>query len=145
MPRNGTVLVVDDEEIMREILEALLAREGYEVRLASSGEEALEIARKVPVDAAVVGAAVAVVTARSGAANAAAGGLTTIVPSGSFVMFGDCENTARLGGLFTGSNTTGGFCTIWYARSVMNTRSGGRGAASVAAPCACPPMANDAR
>ena len=39
MARNGSVLVVDDEEIMREILEALLTREGYQVRLASSGEE----------------------------------------------------------------------------------------------------------
>ena len=32
--RNGSILVVDDEEIMREILDALLAREGYHVRLA---------------------------------------------------------------------------------------------------------------
>jgi DNA-binding NtrC family response regulator len=54
MPRNPTVLVVDDEEIMREILEALLTREGYDVRLASDGAEGLEIARSVPVDAAVV-------------------------------------------------------------------------------------------
>ncbi|HOC19319.1 MAG TPA: sigma-54 dependent transcriptional regulator [Vicinamibacterales bacterium] len=52
--RTGTVLVVDDEEIMREILETLLTREGYEVRLASGGAEALEIARTVPVDAAIV-------------------------------------------------------------------------------------------
>jgi two-component system response regulator PilR (NtrC family) len=54
MPRNGTVLVVDDEEIMREILETLLVRDGYEVRLASGGEEALNIARAMPVDAAIV-------------------------------------------------------------------------------------------
>jgi two-component system response regulator PilR (NtrC family) len=53
-PRNGTVLVVDDEEIMREILDALLAREGYDVRLAPSGAAALEIAKAVPIDAAVV-------------------------------------------------------------------------------------------
>jgi two-component system response regulator PilR (NtrC family) len=52
--RKGTLLVVDDEEIMREILETLLTREGYDVKLASSGEEGLEIARAVPVDAAVV-------------------------------------------------------------------------------------------
>ena len=30
MRRNGSILVIDDEEIMREILEALLTREGYE-------------------------------------------------------------------------------------------------------------------
>jgi DNA-binding NtrC family response regulator len=52
--RNGTILVIDDEEIMREILETLLTREGYSVRLASSGEEGLELARAVPVDAAIV-------------------------------------------------------------------------------------------
>ncbi|MCX6537598.1 MAG: sigma-54 dependent transcriptional regulator [Acidobacteria bacterium] len=52
--RQGTILVIDDEEIMREILETLLRREGYEVRLASSGAEGLDLVRSVPVDAAVV-------------------------------------------------------------------------------------------
>jgi two-component system response regulator PilR (NtrC family) len=52
--RNGTILVIDDEEIMREILETLLTREGYDVRLASSGQEGLELARALPFDAAVV-------------------------------------------------------------------------------------------
>src|SRR5205807_2895472 len=52
--RNGTVLVVDDEEIMREILETLLTREGYDVRLASSGAEGLQMARSLPFDAAIV-------------------------------------------------------------------------------------------
>ncbi|HEX4347244.1 MAG TPA: sigma-54 dependent transcriptional regulator [Vicinamibacterales bacterium] len=52
--RQGTILVVDDEEIMREILETLLTREGYEVKLASSGEEGLEMARATPFDAAIV-------------------------------------------------------------------------------------------
>src|SRR3977135_2418334 len=52
--RNGTVLVIDDEEIMREILETLLTREGYDVRLAASGAEGLELARALPFDAAIV-------------------------------------------------------------------------------------------
>src|SRR5947208_623279 len=52
--RNGTILVVDDEEIMREILETLLTREGYDVRVASSGAEGLEMARALPFDAALV-------------------------------------------------------------------------------------------
>ncbi len=39
---------------MRDILETLLTREGYEVRLASSGEEGLELARALPFDAAIV-------------------------------------------------------------------------------------------
>jgi CheY-like chemotaxis protein len=51
--QNGHDLV-DDEEIMREILETLLTREGYTVRLASSGAEGLELARAMPFDAAIV-------------------------------------------------------------------------------------------
>ena len=54
MRRTGSVLIIDDEEIMREILEALLTREGYQVRLAASGEEGLELAKSVPFDAAIV-------------------------------------------------------------------------------------------
>jgi DNA-binding NtrC family response regulator len=53
-PGTGMILVVDDEEIMREILETLLTREGYTVRLASSGAEGLELARATPFDAAIV-------------------------------------------------------------------------------------------
>ena len=51
---STSILVVDDEEIMREILEALLTREGYQVRLATTAEEGLELARTVPFDAAIV-------------------------------------------------------------------------------------------
>ena len=53
-PRRGTILVIDDEEIMREILETLLTREGYDVRVASSGSEGLDLARALPFDAAIV-------------------------------------------------------------------------------------------
>ncbi|HEX8283964.1 MAG TPA: sigma-54 dependent transcriptional regulator [Pyrinomonadaceae bacterium] len=42
MARKGSVLVVDDEEIMRDVLETLLAAEGYRVDLAKTGEEGLE-------------------------------------------------------------------------------------------------------
>ena len=52
--RSASILVVDDEEIMREILDALLTREGHQVRLASSGEEGLELARAQTFDAAIV-------------------------------------------------------------------------------------------
>jgi DNA-binding NtrC family response regulator len=52
--RNGTILVVDDEEIMRDILGTLLTREGYDVRTAASGSEGLEMARALPFDAAIV-------------------------------------------------------------------------------------------
>ena len=54
MRRNGSVLVIDDEEIMREILETLLTREGYDVRLAVSGAEGVELAKAHAFDAAVV-------------------------------------------------------------------------------------------
>jgi DNA-binding NtrC family response regulator len=40
--RKGSVLVVDDEEIMREVLETLLTDAGYRVDLAKTGEEGLE-------------------------------------------------------------------------------------------------------
>ena len=54
MRRNGSILVIDDEEIMREILETLLAREGYTVRLATNGTEGMELARSLPFDAVIV-------------------------------------------------------------------------------------------
>jgi DNA-binding NtrC family response regulator len=41
MARKGNVLVVDDEEIMRDVLESILAQEGYRVDLAKTGEEGL--------------------------------------------------------------------------------------------------------
>ena len=53
MRRQGSVLVIDDEEIMREILETLLTREGYQVRLAASGREGVELARSTPFDAVI--------------------------------------------------------------------------------------------
>ena len=54
MQRNASILIIDDEDIMREILETLLTREGYRVRLAASGAEGIELARSNPFDAAIV-------------------------------------------------------------------------------------------
>src|SRR5437762_647538 len=54
MKTNGSILVIDDEEIMREILETLLKGEGYSVRLATSGEEGVELAKNYPFDAAII-------------------------------------------------------------------------------------------
>src|SRR6266536_3618917 len=42
MARKGSVLVVDDAEIMRDVLETVLSSEGYRVDLAKTGEEGLE-------------------------------------------------------------------------------------------------------
>ena len=41
---NYRILVVDDEQIVTEVIERYLQREGYEVKLAQDGEEALKIA-----------------------------------------------------------------------------------------------------
>ncbi len=42
MAKKGSVLVVDDEEIMRDVLETVLSAEGYRVDLAKTGEEGLD-------------------------------------------------------------------------------------------------------
>ena len=44
------ILIVDDDQGMREFLEILLAREGYDVTLASGGKEAIGLCRKYKFD-----------------------------------------------------------------------------------------------
>src|SRR5216110_625993 len=51
MAKKGSVLVVDDEEIMRDVLETLLSAEGYRVDLAKTGEEGLDAYTKRAYDA----------------------------------------------------------------------------------------------
>ncbi|NBO64445.1 MAG: sigma-54-dependent Fis family transcriptional regulator [Acidobacteria bacterium] len=41
MAKRGNVLVVDDEEVMRDVLESLISAEGYRVDLARTGEEGM--------------------------------------------------------------------------------------------------------
>ncbi len=43
-----SVLIVDDQQSLREMLEILLSREGYQVATAGSGPEALELFQKTP-------------------------------------------------------------------------------------------------
>ena len=43
---NTNVLVVDDDEPIRKLLERVLSTAGYKVHMASSGEDALRIIRK---------------------------------------------------------------------------------------------------
>jgi CheY-like chemotaxis protein len=38
--RSLRVMIVDDEEVLRDVLEVVLRREGFEVVLAESGEQA---------------------------------------------------------------------------------------------------------
>jgi DNA-binding response OmpR family regulator len=46
--QNNRLLIVDDEEMMRDILSQTLASAGFEAIMASSAEEALEIMHKDP-------------------------------------------------------------------------------------------------
>jgi DNA-binding NtrC family response regulator len=43
MAKKGSILVCDDEEIMRDVLDTILSSAGYKVDLARTGEEALEV------------------------------------------------------------------------------------------------------
>ncbi len=43
MAKKGSVLVCDDEEIMRDVLETILSGAGYKVDLAKTGEEAVDV------------------------------------------------------------------------------------------------------
>jgi len=52
--QDGRVLIVDDEEGIRDILSRLVAREGYEPLLAADGEEALDLVRRQAPDALLV-------------------------------------------------------------------------------------------
>jgi serine/threonine-protein kinase len=52
MPDNDTarLLVVDDEEMNRDLLSRRLVKQGYEVVVASGGAEALDLVRRNPID-----------------------------------------------------------------------------------------------
>jgi DNA-binding NtrC family response regulator len=43
MPKKGQILICDDEEIMRDVLETILSGAGHRVDLAKTGEEAIEV------------------------------------------------------------------------------------------------------
>jgi len=49
-PRAARILVVDDEQSLRELLAIVLRREGYEVLLADNGRAAVELIEREPVD-----------------------------------------------------------------------------------------------
>ncbi len=48
--RTSSILVVDDEKGMRELLEIMLSQQGYRVTLAGSGRQACEMLEKTPFD-----------------------------------------------------------------------------------------------
>ena len=50
MAKKGSILVCDDEEIMRDVLETILSGAGYKVELAKTGEEAIQAFTRRPSD-----------------------------------------------------------------------------------------------
>ena len=50
MKRNITILVVDDEPMMRTLVEKILARQGFSIHTAENGQHALEILEQVNPD-----------------------------------------------------------------------------------------------
>ncbi len=50
MAKKGSILICDDEEIMRDVLETILSGAGYKVELAKTGEEAIELYTQKPFD-----------------------------------------------------------------------------------------------
>jgi two-component system, NtrC family, response regulator PilR len=55
LPEHGpSILVIDDEEVMRDVLQSLLAEAGYRVTVAEHGPAGLALARKQSFDAAIV-------------------------------------------------------------------------------------------
>ena len=50
---TGRILVVEDEDMVRSVAERALVRQGYQVRTAANGEEALEILAQVAADATI--------------------------------------------------------------------------------------------
>ena len=44
----ASILIIDDEEDIRDALQMVLERAGYEVRVASNGNEAIELQREAP-------------------------------------------------------------------------------------------------
>src|SRR5262249_31504172 len=50
MAKKGTILIVDDEEVMRDVLGSLLEDEGYQIELAKNGEEGIDKFQQRPFD-----------------------------------------------------------------------------------------------
>jgi len=46
----SSILIIDDEEDIRDALQMVLESAGYEVRIASNGNEAIELQRREPAD-----------------------------------------------------------------------------------------------
>jgi len=54
MTRHERILVIDDEEVVREVFQRLLKSEGYQADFCTSGEEGLRLAREKEYDAVIL-------------------------------------------------------------------------------------------
>jgi DNA-binding NtrC family response regulator len=56
MTFNKTVLVIDDDETLRELMRSMLVRMGYTVMVAETGHQALDLSRNAegPIDIAIL-------------------------------------------------------------------------------------------
>lgn len=54
MSRRERILVIDDEEVVREVFQRLLKSEGYQSELCTSGEEGLKLVREKEFDAVIL-------------------------------------------------------------------------------------------
>ena len=54
MADEAAILVVDDEAVMQEVLATLLAKEGYKVYVAATGEAGIDLANAESIDAVVL-------------------------------------------------------------------------------------------
>ncbi|MBK8305289.1 MAG: response regulator [Chloracidobacterium sp.] len=50
MAKKASILICDDEEIMRDVLGTIMSSAGYKVDLAKTGEEAVEMYSHKPYD-----------------------------------------------------------------------------------------------
>ena len=54
MADEAAILVVDDEAVMQEVLATLLAKEGYKVYVAATGEAGIDLVNAESIDAVVL-------------------------------------------------------------------------------------------
>jgi DNA-binding NtrC family response regulator len=54
LSESASILVIDDEEVMRDVLQTVLSQAGYKVTFAEDGDKGLALARKHSYDAAIV-------------------------------------------------------------------------------------------
>ncbi|MEO7745506.1 MAG: EAL domain-containing protein [Actinomycetota bacterium] len=97
----ATILVVDDEPANRKLLQALLAPEGYVVRTAASGREALDLVARQPPDLVLLDVMMPELDGYAVAAALKADPSTARIPV--IMVSALCDRDTRLSGLHAGA------------------------------------------